>query len=108
MRKLPQLPWSHSYLKQVSRGWMYPSGPVWPATDSQEATASAAVDFDVTVGKPSLVDLLSPRARCVKIDAPWLCDCQNRIIRTSNESLSSILFGRPRLRHSMRCAGLVA
>jgi len=25
--------------------------------------------------------LLSLRATCVKINEPWLCDCQNRIIR---------------------------
>src|SRR2546423_4472930 len=40
---------------------------------------------------------LSSRLRCVNIDAPWLCDCLNKIIRTSSASLRSTLFA-PRRR----------
>src|SRR5215831_11581442 len=42
----------------------------------------------------AVVDFLSSCATCVKINAPWLCDCRNRIIRTSSESLSSISCAR--------------
>src|SRR6059036_2597160 len=42
---------------------------------------------------------LSSRATCVKIDASWLCDCQNKIIGTSSGLSSSILFARLRLLH---------
>jgi Bacterial capsule synthesis protein PGA_cap len=48
-------------------------------------------------GEPAVVDLLSSRATCVKINAPWLCDCRNKITRTSSASSSWILSGRPKL-----------
>src|SRR5882762_7350523 len=41
-----------------------------------------------------LTVLLSSGATCVKINAPWLCDCRNKITRTSSESSSWILCAR--------------
>src|SRR6266436_10026956 len=76
-----------------------------PFSSVHKERGLAVVDLNVTAEKPSLLDVLSSRETCVKINVPWLYDCRNRIIKTSNASLSWISCAQRKQQPSIRCAG---